>query len=619
MPPIDKRRRRGAAAKTLFLILAFLTCAAAAQEPPSPPPSEPRTLADEVGEMRREFQNQEILGLRRLEGVETRMEALGHNINRILLIAGLSAALVLAFAASRQHAQNRLSGERVDRSVREAEILMGDIRRELARPEMEFLRTGNFLRSLMRRFFDGGVSPVEISRVRGFTEDANLPASLHYMARALSAAHERRWGAAAALLEQLRLMEPESPFVFLHLSNAHAKIAETMADKREKKRHAQIANQYYVQYAEIVRMDNALTSAPAAIKPHPKKDSTPSAAVPFPAAPRVSPHAAAIPAPAPARVSPPPAAIPTPAMPEVSLSAATIPSPPPAQVSPHAAAIPAPAPQVSPPPPAVAPPPPIRAASPPATIPPPQNTAAAEIIAAQTPRQQNAGWEANGAAPAGANKIPEKIRGALPDAKALQGMGRFVKDGCSIIWNGVQNTAQKIGGAESASALPLLPTPIISDLPERAESEAEMEMWAQIRRGDLCMEQAANVFNLRRRHRLVDRALSHYTQAQGNKTNRTLYLNWGLALLGKALHMPPKKRDPFFNAAVDKFLAGNVIAPHEFDFALASLYAIIGRGPECRRWLEASRQSETLDMESLRHAADFDGVRGQPWFAEFMQ
>lgn len=207
----------------------------------------------------------------------------------------------------------------------------------------------------------------------------------------------------------------------------------------------------------------------------------------------------------------------------------------------------------------------------------------------------------------------------MPNGKALHGMGKFVKGGCLTVWNGVQNTAQKIGGGESDVALPLLPTPIISDVPENPESEAEKEMWTQIRRGDLSMEQAANVFNLRRRHRLIDRALSHYTEAQGNKTNRTLYHNWGLALLGKALHLPPKKRDPYFNAAVDKFLAGNVIAPHEFDFALASLYAIIGHGGECRRWLQESRQSGKLDIESLRHAADFEGMRGQPWFAEFMQ
>lgn len=183
----------------------------------------------------------------------------------------------------------------------------------------------------------------------------------------------------------------------------------------------------------------------------------------------------------------------------------------------------------------------------------------------------------------------------------------------------MHGAAKKISGGESSANLPVLPTPMISEVPENAASETETEMWSEIRRGDLCMEQAAGVFNLRRRHRLIDRALTHYTQAQGNKTNQTLYLNWGLALLGKALHMPPKKRDPFFNAAIDKFLAGNVIAPHRFDFSLASLYAIIGNAVECRRWLQKSRESQTLDMESLRNAPDFDGVRGLPWFSEFMR
>ncbi|MBE8158738.1 MAG: hypothetical protein HAW59_05050, partial [Betaproteobacteria bacterium] len=267
MRRIDKPRRAGI--RALLLAAAFFAPALAQETPP--PPTEYRKLADEINEMRREFHNQELLGLRRVESVESRINLLGHNLNRILLIAGLSAVLILALVISRQRAQNRLSGERVDRSVREAEMLMGDIRRELARPEMEFLRTGNFLRMLMRRFFDGNVIPDEIARARSFAEDANLPASLHYMARTLLAEYNGRWADAAALLEQLRLLETESPFVFLHLANAHAKLAEMTADKRERKRQTQIAGQFYAQYAAIVRMDNTSVFLPPEIKPHPKK------------------------------------------------------------------------------------------------------------------------------------------------------------------------------------------------------------------------------------------------------------------------------------------------------------------------------------------------------------
>ena len=40
-------------------------------------------------------------------------------------------------------AQQRLSAEQVSRTVREAQGLMNDIRQELSRPEMEYLRVGS--------------------------------------------------------------------------------------------------------------------------------------------------------------------------------------------------------------------------------------------------------------------------------------------------------------------------------------------------------------------------------------------------------------------------------------------------------------------------------------------
>ena len=48
-------------------------------------------------------------------------------------------------------AQQRLSAEQVSRTVREAQGLMNDIRQELSRPEMEYLRVGHMLRKMMRR------------------------------------------------------------------------------------------------------------------------------------------------------------------------------------------------------------------------------------------------------------------------------------------------------------------------------------------------------------------------------------------------------------------------------------------------------------------------------------
>ena len=86
-----------------------------------------------------------------------------------------------------------------------------------------------------------------------------------------------------------------------------------------------------------------------------------------------------------------------------------------------------------------------------------------------------------------------------------------------------------------------------------------------------------------------------------------MYQNWGKALLAKALHLPAKKRAPLFNAAVDKFMAGNVVKKNYFDFSLAMLYAIMDNPEECKKWLDKAANSDTLDVDTLRHAPDFDG------------
>ena len=265
---------------------------------------------------------------------------------------------------------------------------------------------------------------------------------------------------------------------------------------------------------------------------------------------------------------------------------------------------------------------------PPQKTPPPAATRQEFIVvasekssaAAQKPRAQAAAAQANGGAAAIKTPPTPKTGAGLREAfsgEARRKIGGAIMNGLTGLLSEARNIAGKIGGGNDV-APPFLPVPATSEVPEKAGAAA-MEMWKSIRRGDLRMAQAANTPNVRRRNHLIDQALVCYAQAQGHQTNETLYLNWGLSLLGKALHLPEKKREPFFNAAIDKFLAGNVIAPHRFDFSLATLYAIVGREDECRQWLETARQSGTLDAESLRHAPDFDGVRRQPWFAEFMR
>ena len=175
----------------------------------------------------------------------------------------------------------------------------------------------------------------------------------------------------------------------------------------------------------------------------------------------------------------------------------------------------------------------------------------------------------------------------------------------------------KSRGEKSAANLPFLPVPAVSEIPSSAAG-SELNMWKAILQGDALIRRAATARSLRERNRLLSAAIGEYTKAQGYKTNKALYHNWGLALLAKALHVPEKKRSPFFYAAVDKFMAGNVVSPHYFDFHLASLYAIIGNREECRKWLEISRDNNVLDIESMKQAPDFDSVRNEAWFDEFL-
>ena len=169
--------------------------------------------------------------------------------------------------------------------------------------------------------------------------------------------------------------------------------------------------------------------------------------------------------------------------------------------------------------------------------------------------------------------------------------------------------------APKEEVLPPLPVPELTAIPPDAIGP-EALMWRAIRAGDQAMAQALPARTFRERHRKIDHAIGLYAEAQSHKTNDVLYFNWGLALLGKALNTPDKKRAVFLNAAVDKFMAGNVVRPGAFNFHLASLYALMNDGENCRKWLRVCAESDSLDAAALR-APDFDAVRNHSWFREF--
>lgn len=537
---------------------------------------------DRLEQLRREVGTQELLSLRRLEGVEARMATLDHNLNRVLLIFGLLLVTALILVTNHQRAQTRLAAERINRTVREAESLIQDIHRDMLRPEMEFLRIGHFLRKIMRQFFEDKTTDNDIAQARIFGGDPNLPVSLHCMAQALVAEYEGRWHDATALLEQLRQLESEEPFVLMHLSNTHKKRAELEMGSHERQRHQQLSNQYYAQFAAVMQ-----------VKQIP----------PPPASRTIAPLQSEIVKPALAQLplAPAPASVP-------AVRPAVSPAPPLQAVASQPLSAPVNSPKAN------------AAVVPPATPQPitSQAAPAAPLPLPVVSKLTNGGSRPASSVSADLQNYVSGWRAVLAKGK-LRNVGGVVKNSGINVLHGLQHVTQKALGNGSEANLPFLPVPAVSVPPEAASSEAETDMWRHIYQGDLALTQAGNAVNLRRRNYYIDQALARYAKAQGYQTNETLYLNWGLALLGKALHLPEKKRDPFFNAAIDKFLAGNVVAPHHFDFALASLYAIIGRAGECQRWLATSRESGNLNKESLRHAPDFDHMRSYPWFVEFLR
>ena len=218
--------------------------------------------------------------------------------------------------------------------------------------------------------------------------------------------------------------------------------------------------------------------------------------------------------------------------------------------------------------------------------------------------------------PAAPPKVPATPRVSFNAAAMMRKSAAALKRAKPVAAR-MKNGFDKLSGAiaPKEEILPALPIPEMTEIPREAVGP-EALMWRAIRAGDQAMAQALPARTARERHRKIDKAIGLYAEAQSHKTNDVLYFNWGLALLGKALNTPDKKRAVFMNAAVDKFMAGNVVRPGAFDFHLASLYALMADGENCRKWLQACADNDALDAAALQ-APDFDAVRGRVWFREF--
>ena len=149
-------------------------------------------------------------------------------------------------------------------------------------------------------------------------------------------------------------------------------------------------------------------------------------------------------------------------------------------------------------------------------------------------------------------------------------------------------------------------------------SDGERKMWIEIRAAEEWAHKSRAAKTRSRRGKLMDKALARYEAAQNHKTSRKLYYDWGVAYVGRALIEPEEKRPYFLAAAADKFIAGNVNAPHAFDFHLASIYALMKDDKKCEHWLSQAAEHGVLDAAALSADPEFETMRGKDWFRRFL-
>ena len=639
--------------KRVLFSIAFLGFAAAAlaQEAPAPVDDarERVRMAEKIGKLEAEIQNLRDESHAAVEGLQDRLDDSNLHLNRVLLIFAAAAALILLLSTHNIRLRQRAAGQKIDESIRESQTLARDLRRHLAAPEMQHLRVSQFLRELMRRLRDNaasGLSESQSRMVREAAADMHIPAALHFMAVALRDEHNNEWEKAVPSLNRLREMDPDDPDILLHLAHVHGKLAESSPDPKARALNRRLAHQYYTRFAMALRTIEVEDAPIPVRRTYIQIPETPSPPPPPPKPlefpePKIRPQAPVAPPPTiePVPETPPTRpARPVHTAPPVQSAPTPAPTPPAPQKVPQRGSLrppdplvrsatpffpkPAPLPPTPPTPPAPPAPTPSAPAAKLAPTPPPapvaaKPTPAAKPTAKPTPPAQAAPETGMITVPPAAPRsrrfhprisfdtaaVLEKSAAALKRAKPA---AMKMKDGIGKLTDAL---------VPKEEILPDLPVPEVSGIPPEAVGP-EALMWRAIRAGDRAMAQALPARTFRERHRKIDQAIGLYAEAQSHKTNDVLYFNWGLALLGKALNTPDKKRAVFMNAAVDKFMAGNVVRPGAFDFHLASLYALMGDGDNCRKWLQSCVDNDSLSAAALQ-APDFDAVRTKPWFRDF--
>ena len=338
----------------------------------------------------------------RVANAESRLADAREYLDRLLLIFLISIVLVLFLFANNLRLHHRGATQRILRISREAEIALGGLKREMANPEMENMRTAQALRTMMRRLREGSLSalpPNLAAQVEAAAAHPHLPVMVHLMAVALLSEQRADWRGARAHLARLHEMDERDADVLLHLSHVHRRLAEKFGDENDMK----MSYRYYTRFAMnegrsdpqfelppppaatvaatetetaataiTIEAKKEATTATAAATPAPDAPATPAESVaaeipapildsPRPPETRTPAAASNGGAPPPAQSAPPPVNQPRPLVPPPQWKTAppAVEKAPPAPLAPPSAPIAAkPQPQSEPPPVEKAPPPP---------------------------------------------------------------------------------------------------------------------------------------------------------------------------------------------------------------------------------------------------------------------
>lgn len=584
------------------------------------------------------------LQLYRLESVERRMESAERSAERLLIAAIVLAMLMLAVLfTGAWRAYIRWQSERLNATARNARQLMRDIKTELERPQLSYLRTGYELRRIMRRMRKGVRPAGDDERMLAECgTNGDMPASLYLAARALLAEASGQWHLAAKWLDGAAASGMKDDIdVLLHLAHVHSKLAAAAEDKTARGEHLLKSREYYAKFAVVLpadyrdmpmppkptipaRQDKAANALMTKAQQPPQTRTMETPPLPKAQTPPQTPQVSQASQEKSAELSPPKvqpspqkpiAAQPplpkvqtaeSPSLPQGQTAAPSLSKPQPAESS-------LPKTQTPPQKPEAEKPPLPKAEKVEQSPPLPKEEKKAEKVAPSSspegekerekvapPNYERAPlvWFAN------AEQIAEADREQPQDAikKAAANIRYAAKDGYANLLTSLRG-----------SPLPLIPLVPISPPPANIHGAQKM-MWEEIVNGNRRMYRAALALSLGARNRHIDAAIGHYARAQSHYNNDYLCHNAALANIAKALHLPENKRRTHFDKAAQMLLSGNAARRHYFDFSLAVLYALADNGEQCRKFL----QQCAPDKDALA-GAEFDKMRGYQWFAEFAE